>query len=55
MNEFDDLDLIPCAWWESAAILAVFAMAAGLLIGVISFATGYAWAYLHAGIASLGL
>jgi hypothetical protein len=55
MNEFDDLDMIPLRWWESVAFWGVVAMAAGVLIGTISFATGYAWAYLRAGILSLGL
>jgi hypothetical protein len=55
MNEFDDLDAPTLRWWESAALMGALGMIIMLCVGIISFTTGYAWAYLQAGILSLGL
>jgi hypothetical protein len=50
MNEFDDLDKLTPHWWESAALMGALAMIILFVVGCISFTTGYAWGYLHAGI-----
>lgn len=50
MTILDDLDALTPGPVETVAFYSCMALLVVLIVGVVSFTTGYAWGYLRAGI-----